>query len=147
MSQGQLQGVGQALANTFFDDQTVYDDVDVVFFGFAQFGDLFDIQYFAVDTNTGKPFFFQPFEKVLVAAFLTGDQRRQNNCPGTLSQGHDPGHNLVYCLGRDGTSASVTMGGADSGKQQPQVVIYFSDRTDRRARVMAGCFLFNRNGR
>ena len=57
-----FHGIGQTTFNAFFDNQTVDNNFQIMFFSFSQFNILIQGTDFTVNAYTGKPFFAKTFQ-------------------------------------------------------------------------------------
>ena len=90
----------------------------------------------------------QVFKKVDVFALAIGDHRREHHQPGVRRQRQRRVDHLRDALRLECLIGMVgAVGGADPGKEQPQVVVNLGDRADGGAWVVAGRFLLDRDGR
>jgi hypothetical protein len=87
----------------------------------------------------------QRIELFFELTFAAAHNRRQNRKARALRQPQHPIDHLLHRLRRDGQVAAMTVHGANSRVQKPQIVVNFRDRTDGGARIFAGRFLFDRD--
>ena len=136
---GQFQcgfdGIGQALADTIPDDQTVDHDLDGVFLLLGEFDVIGQLPHFAVDQRAGVAVGAQQFEQVDEFAFASAHDRCQNLESCTYRHGKQRVDHLLrgLCAHRFTAHRAVRFAGAR--EQQAQVIIDFSDGADRRTRV------------
>ena len=142
-----LHRVGQTLLNVRTDDQTVHNDLDVMLNIFFQF-DLF-VQFVQISIHTGADITRSlcVLEHLGVFALFAPDHRRHHLNTGSLRKSQNLVNDLVNGLLTDLLAALVAMGGANSGPQQTQIVINFSDGAHRGTGVLAGGLLVNGDGR
>ena len=104
----------------------------------------------ALGTNPDpdEPLGLQRFEEVGMLALATGHDGRQDHQPGVFRQGEDGVDHLRDSLGLQRLLRVIrAVGRAGAGIQQPQVVVDLGHRADRRARVVTGGLLLDRDRR
>jgi len=87
---------------------------------------------------------FQDFGMFSLAASDHGGKNEDFTALGKLE---DCIYHLLHRLLTDGNAASRTIGAADAGVKQAQIVIDFCDRSHRRAGIAAGSLLIDGNRR
>jgi hypothetical protein len=93
---------------------------------------------------TGLP---NVLEDALVLALAIHDQRSQDQQTVAVRILQNAIHDLLYRLRTDSAPAVRTMGHADPGEEQAQVIVDLGDRAHRGARIPAGPALINGNRR
>ena len=141
-----LHGVGQAAGDVRADDQTVHYDLDGVLLVLLQgdlLGQLIQNAVGPAADVAGLPGVFQDLDML---ALLPPDHGGQHLDAGPLRKGQDLVDDLVDGLLLDLFAALGTVGRADSGPEQAEVVINFRYRTHGGAGVPAGGFLVDGDG-
>ena len=142
-----LDRVGQPLAQVGAHDQPVHHDRDVVLVALVEVELLLEPAQLAVDLDAGVALGLELLEQLAVLALAPAHHGRLDHEPGALLEGHDLVHDLLGRLGGDRAAAVVTVGLADPGPQQAQVVVDLGDRAHGGARVARGGLLVDRDGR
>jgi hypothetical protein len=105
------------------------------------------VPHFAIDPDADEACLAYLVEGRLKLALAGLDQRRQDHDSGAFGHLQDGINDLLRRLLLDGPVAFGAVRVADAGEQQPQVVVDFGDGADRRARVVAGALLVDRDRR
>ena len=82
-----------------------------------------------------------------MVTFAPLDDRGENLRPRAVGQRFDLIDDLLGALGDDFLAADGTVGHADAGIEQTQIIVNLGDCADGRARVVADTLLVNRNRR
>ena len=123
----------------------------VVFLELRQVVDIVDLRFAfigraaASDPETDKPLRLHLLEEFEMLAFAVRDDRRQDHQPRVFGQGQHRIDHLRYRLRLQRDAVIGAIGRADPRVQQAQVVVDFGHRADRRARVVRGGFLLDRD--
>jgi hypothetical protein len=99
----------------------------------------------AVDPRLGEPARPQPGQLLLELTLPAADDRRQHVDALVLRVEHHHVDDALQRLRGNRLAAIGTMRQADVGEQQPEVVVDFGHRPDRRSRVGAGRLLLDRD--
>ena len=149
--QRRLEAVGQSTLDTLAQHETVDDHLDRVVLvpskGLVLLEELVDVDDVAVDTGTHETLSGEVLEQRLVLALAAAHDRRQDLEAGALVHHQDPVDDLLRGLALKPGAVVDAVLHSDARVQQAQVVVDLGDRADRRARVAAGRFLIDRNGR
>ncbi len=142
-----LERFGEALLQVLADLEAVDHHADVVLLVLVQRRDLVELVDLAVDQRAHVALGAQLGEQLQMLALAALDHRRQQHQLAGLGQGQ----HLVDHL-RDGLrlQIDVVLGAArraGAGEQQAQVVVDLGDGADRRARVVRGRLLLDRDRR
>ena len=145
-SQGILHGVGHAALRAGADDQTVYDDLDIMLDVFVEGDVLGDIVQVTVDPDADIAGAAGAVDDLLVAALTAADDRGQDLDAGALRQSHHLVHHLVHRLFRDLPAAVGTMGDTDPGIEQTEIVVDLGHGAHGRPGVAVGRLLVDGDG-
>jgi single-strand DNA-binding protein len=118
-----------------------------VLFGLLEFGQVVKLKGLAVDTKAHIALGLHVGKHVQKLAFFLARQRGQNHQAGVFGQGQRGIHHLTHSLTLQGQAVFGAMRGARAGKQQAQVVVDLGHRAHGGARVVAGGFLLDADGR
>ena len=116
--------------------EPIDDDLDGVPLLLVEVERLAEVVDLAVHPDPDEPRLPRVLKHVLVLALAPLHHRREYLEPRPVRQAEHGVHDLLDRLTLDRSSALVTVGTPDPGKQQPEVVVYLSDRADGRARVV-----------
>ena len=94
-----------------------------------------------------KPLLTQLKKLFAILAFAVTYYWCQQISPCIGRHRHHPVDHVLNLLGLNRLARCRTVRGSGTGKQQPQIIIYFSDSPNRRARIFTGGLLLNRNRR
>ena len=119
----------------------------VCFFCLSSVGRLGEQVGLAVHPHPGEPLGLELTEEVDVLALATADHRGEHLEPGALLLLHDPVDDLLRGLPGDRLAAGRAVRPAGPGVEEPEVVVDLGDRADRRARVLGGRLLVDRDRR
>ena len=145
VAQRGLEGFGEALAHVIAHLEPVDDDVDAVFLRLREFGQVVDLVDLAVHAQAGEPLGAQFGEEFELLALAVGDHRGEDHQLAVGRQGEDVVDHLRHGLRRERVAVFRAVGRSGAGKEQAQVVVDFGDGADRRAWVVAGRLLLDRN--
>ena len=150
-----FERLGQSLADRRRDLDPVDDHVDRVLLVAVQLrrivGAEFDdarLRSLAAHPHPHEPLRLQVGEQLEVLALAVGQHRREDHQPRALAHREHRVDHLRHGLRLErvlGMGRAVRR--ADPREQQPQVVVDLGDRADRRARVVAGGLLLDRDRR
>jgi hypothetical protein len=145
--EGELGRLGQARAVRLVDLHPVDDDLDVVLLVALEVAGrgLVDRLDDAVETHAGEALLLEVREQLAVLALAAAHDRRQQQRAGARVAGHEPLDDLGGRLALDRAAAHGAVRLAGAGEQQAQVVVDLGDGPDRRARVVAGRLLVDRD--
>ena len=105
------------------------------------------ISRLAIDANPDKTILQQLLKFFLKFALLSSDEGSEKIDFCIFRKSEDMIHHHIDGLGFDFFSALIAMRDTDSGEKEPQIIIDLGDGPHRRAGILAGCALFNGNGR
>jgi hypothetical protein len=145
--QRRLEAVGQARLQTGAHHQPVDHHFDVVLALLVERRGLVDLGERAVDLDPLETALLQFGQLLAVLALATAHDRRQQVESRALGQLHDPVDHLADGLALDRQAGGRRIGDADPGEEQAQVVVNLGHRADRRARVLGGRLLLDRDCR
>ena len=145
--QRRLEGLGQALLGVGAHLEAVYHDIHAVFAVLGQFGQRVDLVHAAIDPHAHEPLRAQLFHEVVLFALAAGHHRREDHQPRVLGQRHDVIDHLRHRLRLERQLVFGAAGRADPRIQEAQVVVDLGDGAHGGARVVAGGFLLDGNGR
>jgi hypothetical protein len=146
-TQGGLHRVGQPALGGRLDREPVDDHLDGVLLLLVELGRLGQLVGLAVDPGPREALRLELAEQVDVLALAPADHRRQHLEPLTLLEGEHPVDDLLRGLPGDRRTAGRAVRAARAGVEQPEVVVDLGDRADRRAGVLGGRLLVDRDGR
>ena len=141
----QLQRLAQAVRFVRFHHQAVNDHLDVVGFVAVQFHAAGNLHQNAVDARPQKPLFGHAFKQFAVVAFAGTHHGRQNRYGFAVLSFQYAIQNFRIRIAHHSFSRSLGIGGRGAGVEQAQEIVYFSNRSYRRAGVSVGGLLLNRN--
>ena len=119
-----------------FHHEPVHDDLDRVLELLVEVGDaLLEHDFLAVDLHAREAFAHDLVEQILVLTFAVAHDRRIDREARTLREPQHLIDDRVDRLPRDGLATDRAMRPSDPRVEQPEVVVDFRDRPDRRARV------------
>ena len=101
----------------------------------------------AIDAGAQVTLLHQVFKEIPELTLLILHDRSQNQEAGARRMAHQAVNNLVGGLSLNGKSGNVTVTLSGAGKQYTQIIVDFRDRADGAARIAAGGFLLDGNGR
>ena len=143
---GGLQGVAQALPDPLLDDQAVDDHVDVVALVLIE-GDLLgELPEVAVHADADIALLQEFPELLLELPLLPPGERGHDRQPCVRGVGEERLQHRIDRLGLDLLPAEVTVGNADPGEEQPEVIVDLRHRSHGGAGVMGGRPLFDGDG-
>ena len=116
------------------------------FFG-SSFGGCFQFDDVAVDARAHEALAAQLLDHLRVLAFACIDHRREQQDRRAFGQAQHLVDHLADRLRRQVDAMIGTTRNADAREQQAQVIVNFRDRADRRARVVRGGLLLDRDRR
>ena len=114
---------------------------------FVEFGRVNNFMEFAIDFDPLEALLHQRRQILFELALAAAHDRRQQIEPGPFVQRQNPIDHLGNRLAFDRQARGRRIGHANAGKQQAHIVINLGHRANRGARIAAGGFLFNGNGR
>ena len=142
-----LDGVGDPRAGVGGQFHPVDDDVDGVVVVLVEIRALDgEVVLLAVDLDARVPVSHERLEAVLEGPLLVADHGRTDLRSGPFGELEQPFDHPLGALLADLPSALGTVRRAHAGVQQPQVVVEFGDRPDRRPGVVRGVLLVDRDG-
>ena len=112
-----------------------------------QFRRLIQLHDPAIDPGADKPLRAQPLDKLHMLALAPLHHRGQQQQPFLGGALQDLIDHLRHGLRLQPGLMPRAMRLPDAGEQQPEVIIYFGDGADRRARVVRGGLLLYGDGR
>ena len=115
-------------------------------FGLGKLDLLGQVAHFAVHPHTDVTLPPRVLKHLHMLALFAADDRREDLHARFFLQSHQPVDNLVDCLLVDFLAALGAVRRADARPQQTHVIVNLGDRADRRARVLRGGFLVDRDG-
>ena len=121
--------------------------VDIVFFGFLEFGQVVEFVRDTVDPEPHIPLRLQLGEQLDELAFALTRHRRQHHQSRVFGQRHHRIHHLAYGLGLQWQVVVRAIRRTGTREQQAQVVVDLGHRAHGRTRIVAGGLLLDRNGR
>ena len=127
--------------------QPIDHELDVVLELLVELGRRVELVELAVDLDALEARALQLGELLPVLALAAAHDRAQEVEPRALGQRHDAVDHLRDGLALDRQAGRGRIGHADAGEQQAQVVVDLGDRADRRARVLRGGLLLDRDRR
>ena len=127
------------------DGEPVDDDLDGVLLLLVQRGRVGQRVSVAVDPGAREALGLELAEQVDVLALAAADHRRQHLEAGALLESEHPVDDLLGRLARDRRAADRAVRAAGAGVEQPEVVVDLGDRADRRAGVLRGRLLVDRD--
>ena len=140
-----LDRVRDAAARVRADDHTVDHDLDIVLLGLFELNLLGKVAHLAVHAHADIALFARVLEHLDVLALFAADDRREDLHARLFLERHQPVDDLVDRLLVDLLAALGAVRRADVRPEQAQVVIDLGDRADRRARVLRGGLLVDRD--
>src|ERR1700733_8204472 len=105
---------------------------------------IFELKNLSVNFDTNKALFPQFLKDRLKLTLASAYKRGKNLNLGTFFQSQYLIDYLINRLRVDKQVTFWTMRGADASKQQPQIIVYFSNGANSGTRVMARRFLIDR---
>ena len=115
--------------------------------GFFERRQIVVLKNLAANAEPHKALGLQLVEGFVVFTFAVARDGREQHQFGVFGQGHDRIDHLRHALRLQGLSMVRAIGRARTGEQQAQVIVYLGHRTHGGARVVAGGFLFDADGR
>ena len=129
------------------DHQTVDHDLNVVLNVFFQRRRVFKVIDLAVNLDALKPLLQQPVQFFLKFPFALSHHRRHQHNLGTNRQRQDFIHHLAHRLRLNRQPRRRRIRRPRARPQQAHIVVNLGNRPHRRARIVRGRFLLNRNRR
>ncbi len=142
-----LEQFRKPLFDLFAHHDTIDHDVDVVIELLVERRRLRDLVELAVDLDALEALLEIFGEFFFVFALAAARDRREQIKLGAFGQRQHAIDHLRNGLAFDRQSGRRRIGHADARPQETHVIVDFGDGADRRARVLRGCLLFDRNGR
>ncbi len=136
---GVLFGVG--------DDEAIHDGLDVMELVAIELRDLVELVGFAVHAHAREAQLAHLIEGGTMVPLAPADQRREDLQPRGRRHAEDRVHNLLCALPGHSASTLGTVGHADAGVEQPQVVVNLGDGADGGARIVGDALLINSDRR
>ena len=109
--------------------------------------DAVNFMEYAVNLDALEALLLQVGKFLAVFAFAAPHDGSQDIKPLAFGQAHDLVHHHGDSLAFNGKARGGRIGNADAREEQAHVVIDLGDRANRGARIAAGGFLFDGNGR
>ena len=147
VAQRGLEGFGDALLGIGAHLEPVDHDLDGVLDVLGQLGRRVDVVHLAVDAQAHEALCAQFGKKIHLLALAPGHHRREDHDARVLRQGQHMVDHLRHRLRRERQLVFGTVGRANAREQQAQVVVDFGHGTHSGARVVAGGFLLDGDGR
>jgi hypothetical protein len=129
-----------------FEEDSIDDGFDGVVFAAIKQEWVSEVANLAIDTGT-KALLVQLIEQIFELAFAAADDGGHDGYALAFAEFEDARNNLLGCLAGDGTAAVGAMRRTHRGIEEPQVVVDFSDGTDRGTRAAAGGLLLDGDSR
>ena len=142
-----FEGFRQALRLVLAHHHAIHHRFDGVLDVFFQHRRFVQLNHLAVDARPHVALGAQVFENLHMLALAVRHHRREQHQARALRQADHVIHHLAHGLGGERDAVIRAARFADARVQQAQVVVDFGYRADRRARVVRGGFLFNRDRR
>ena len=142
-----LERFGEALLHVGANPQRSTTASIVCFLFLSSFGGSIELGDDAVDPRADETLATQFCETRAVFAFALADHRRQHHDARLAGSASTWSTIWLTVCAASGMTVIRAARLADACKQQAQVVVDFGDRADRRARVVRGRFLFDRDRR
>ena len=142
-----VDGFNQPPFDASPDDEAIDDDLDGVIAAAIQLDVFVERSVLAVDARLRIPARAERRELLLELAFPAPGNWREHVDALVLRIQHDHVGDALERLAGDFLAAVGTVRNTDVREQQPQVIVDFGDRADRRSRVRSGRLLFDRNRR
>jgi hypothetical protein len=147
MTQCGFERFGETLADVFANPEPVNDHVDAVFVRLGESGDGIDFVNLAVNPQPGKTLRPQVGNQLKLLTFALGDHRREDHQPASRRQRQHVIDHLRHRLCCERLLVFRAVWRAGAGEEQTQVIVDFGDCADRRARVVTGRLLLDRDRR
>ncbi len=148
---GELEGgfhrVGQTLADTVLDHESVDHDLDGVLLLLGEFDVVGQLRHLAVDERAGVAVGAQQLDHIHELALAALDHGRENLESRAFRVAEQRVDDLLRGLGGDGLAAFRAVRDAGAGEEQSQVIVDFGDGADGRTRVAVGGLLVDGDGR
>ena len=145
--EGGAQRIGEALLHPLAGHEAIDYHLDVVGVVLVELDVVGQLAHLAVDPHPGETLGHQTAEQLHVSALLAPHHGRQQLIAGALREGEDLVHHLIDGLGPDRAVALGAVGFARTAEEEPQVILNLRDRAHGGARIVAGGFLIDRDGR
>jgi len=147
--QGELDALGDPGPLLGPDHHPVHHQVDVVLLvaGESELEGLLDAVEDPVHPHPGVPLLHELLEEGLVLPLSPPDQGGHEDRPGPLGPLHEPVGDLAGRGALDLSAAGRAVGLAGPGEEEPQVVVDLGNRAHRRAGVVGGRLLVDRDRR
>ena len=129
------------------DDQTVNDDLDIMFALFIEGRDVIKIDHLTINAGPLEASGMECHQVFTVFTFTAADNRRHQIEAGAIFKPDQRIDHLADSLAADRQACRRRVGDAHPCPQQTHIIIDFSDRTDSRTRIARCCFLLDGNGR
>ena len=143
--QRRFDGIGQTLADTVLDHQTIHHHFDGVLLLLGELDVIGQLPHLTVDQRTCVTIATQQFEQILEFALAAAHDRRENLETRAFRILQQRVHHLLRCLRAYQGAAFRTMRNAGAGEQQSQIIIDLGDCADRRTRIAVRGLLVDRN--
>jgi hypothetical protein len=144
--QGRLEGFSEAQFEVVANLEAVNHYLDAVLFLLVQRWQIVEFADLSVDPRADEAGGAQFLEDVLVFPLAPPHHGSQEHEPAALGKREDGVHHLADGLRLQRMRMLRAVRGADTGKQQAQVVVDLGDGPDGGARVVRGRLLFDGNG-
>ncbi len=135
--------VGKSCGNAIADHNTINHHLDIVFNLLVERRHVFNQVDHAINFHPLKAAFGQCRQLLAVFALAAAHHGGQQVQPRAFRQCHDPVNHLADGLAFNRQAGGRRIGDADTGEQQPQIVINFGDGADGRAWVPRCCLLLD----
>ena len=147
-AEGGFHGIGETLAQSGFEDETIDDGFDAVFAFFIQLDALFGVEVGdgAVDAGADETFAAEFFDDVAELAFLILDDGGEEDEFAFGREGEDGVGDFLGGQAADDFAGFGIVRGADGGVEDAQVIVDFGGGGDGRARTGGGGALLDGDG-
>src|SRR6266550_6500728 len=129
------------------DHEAVDDDRDVVVHPTIQLRRVGDLDEISIDDRADEALLAGGVEQLAEFSFATAYERREDLDPGAFRPLKNGIGNLAGALSLDRATAIRAVRRPGAGVEKTEVVVDLGDGPDRRARVVAGALLLDRNCR
>ena len=125
----------------------VYHHINVVLLGFLERGQFVKLKHLAIDAKAHIALGLHLGKQLYKLAFFLARHRGHDHQARAFGHGQHRVHHLAHGLRLQGLAVLGAVGCACAGKQQAQVVVDLGHRAHGGARVVAGGFLLDGDGR
>ena len=142
-----LNGIGKSFLYPRLYDQTVYNDLYIMFDILIQTDLLRKLIHISINLHTDVTASLGLLQKLGMGSLTSSHNRSQQLELRSLRKRHNTVYHLVYCLLLNLSSAFGTMGDSHSGIQKSEIVINLRHSPHCGTGITVGRFLINGNGR